>query len=121
MQANNSPRIYDYAGKHGGPAMNKPDDVLVEKSIEFNGMPMIAFERVGNSSMWQFLRNKANGFKIATPQHIQSFLESRGMSAQEAFQATCSIHVRSGPVRAVDFEGLLQRNHLAERAPEIDI
>lgn len=121
MQANNSTRLYDYLGKHGGPEANKADDVLVEKKAKFNGKPMVTFERVGNSSTWQHLRNTANGFKIATPEHVQEFLISRGMSQQDAYQATLSLHVRPGAIRAMDFERLLIKNDLTARAPELNI
>ncbi len=119
MQATNSPHLYDYLGKHGGADMNKPDDVLLEKKVEFNGRSVVTFERVGNKSLWQKMRNTANHFTIATPEHVQAFLESRGMSPQAAYQATLSIHGRPGAIRAVDFEGLLLRNHLPARAPEL--
>lgn len=121
MQATNSPHLYDYLGKHGGADMNKPDDVLLEKKVDFNGHSVVTFERVGNKSLWQHLRNTVSGFRIATPEHVQAFLESRGMSAQDAYQATRSIHGRPGAIRAVDFEGLLLRNHLPARAQELDI
>ena len=87
--------------------------------MKFNGIPMLTFERVGNSSLWQHLRNTANGFKIATPTHVQRFLESRGMPSQKAYEATMSIHAHPGPIRAAAFESLLRRNDLAERAPEL--
>ncbi len=119
MHVNSSNRLYDYLGKHGGSGENKSDDVLVEKKTTLNGKPMLTFERVGNKSLWQSARNLANGFSLATPEHVQSFLQSRGMSQEEAFQATSSIHRQPGAIRAVDFEGLLSKYQLKERAPEI--
>jgi len=113
---NPNDRIFDYQGKAGG--VEAHDDVLMQKEISMNGKKAVVFERTSNNSVLQKLSNAAKGFKPVTPEKLQAFFESRGLSAQDAHSITSNITNATNRVSARAFESALTQNNLAARTDE---
>ena len=105
-----------YQGKSGGVDKNTNDDVLTRKIVTMGKEPVAIFERVGNKSVWQKVRNAANGTQRATADDVKTFLTSRGISAKNAEAMVKNITMRSGAISARGFEQLLQTEGKATEA-----
>ena len=115
---NSSPRpqesfAFEFQGKQGGVEKNKRDDILVRKMVDFNGKPTAIFERVGNKTPWQKLRNLFSNSSPAKMQDVRDFLKSRGLEGKQLETAMRSINSNSGSIRAQTFEFVLKRHNVA--------
>lgn len=97
---------FEYRGKAGGVAAEKHDDVLTLKMGNQKGE--ILFERAGNKSVWQKVRNSFNQKTKATLQDVVGFLTSRGMDEATAKTAAKNITMNNGAISARGFEEILE-------------
>ena len=88
----------------------KDSDVIMQRKTNINGQKIVVFERVANGTFREKIENFFAGLKRASPDKMQQFFESRGMTEEQAHKATCNIldNRRS----AVSFDQTLRQNNL---------
>jgi hypothetical protein len=108
---------FEYRGKAGGVDAEKHDDVLTFKTGASKGQ--ILFERAGNKSIWQNIRNAFNQKYVARFDDVVNFLKSRGMETDAAKSAARNIRQSDGTFMARHFEALLSGELKNYAAPNL--
>jgi hypothetical protein len=108
---------FEYRGKAGGVDAEKNDDVLTFKIGASKGE--ILFERAGNKSIWQNIRNAFNQKNVARSDDVVNFLKSRGMDTEAAKRAASNIRQPNGTFMARHFEALLSGELKNYAAPNL--
>jgi len=105
--------LFDYRGLENK-RVEKDSDIVMQRKINVNGQKGVVFDRVANRSFREKINNFLNGFRRASPDKMQQFFESRGMTQKQAHSATCNIldNRRS----ATSFNSAILGNQLQARA-----
>ena len=88
----------------------KDSDVVMQRKTNINGQKIVVFERVANGTFREKINNFFTGLRRASPNKMQQFFESRGLTDEQSHKATCNIldNRRS----AVSFDQTLRQNNL---------
>jgi uncharacterized glyoxalase superfamily protein PhnB len=69
----------------------KDSDVVMQRKTNINGQKIVVFERVANGTFREKINNFFAGLRRASPDKMQQFFESRGMTEKQAHRVTCNI------------------------------
>jgi hypothetical protein len=111
--SNANKTVFYYNGS-GNQRVGKHSDVVMQRKTNIGGQKHVVFERVANGSFREKINNFFTGLRRASPDKMQQFFESRGMTQEQAHNATCNIldNRRS----AVSFDQTLRQNNLQTNA-----
>ena len=99
--------LYEYRGLE--PSKTEKDtDIFMQKKSSINGKKMIVFERVPNGNLLDKIGNYLKGFRRSSPDKIQAFFESRGLSSRSAHKVAKNILDNHRSARALEVQAFLK-------------
>ncbi|NCV84682.1 MAG: hypothetical protein EBW14_02090 [Oxalobacteraceae bacterium] len=88
--SNANKTVFYYNGS-GNQRVGKHSDVVMQRKTNIGGQKHVVFERVANGSFREKIDNFFTGLRRASPNKMQQFFESRGLTKTEAHRVTSNI------------------------------
>ena len=102
-----------YYNKSENQRAEKDSDVVMQRKTNINGQKIVVFERVANGTFREKINNFFTGLRRASPDKMQQFFESRGMTKTQAHRVTSNILDKGRS--AISFDLALYGHQLAAR------